>query len=142
MTIVHVIPFLWSGAGRVVIRLCEAQRRDGHAVHVVTSVKSRGLSDWQPHRRAAARLGVQHHRIDTFDRAPSNLETALSPYRPRRVEVNQNTVTVTLKGQESRALDLVADLGRLGHVLRLEVAGASLEDIFIELTSSIREEAR
>ena len=46
MTIVHVIPFLWSGAGRVVIRLCEAQRRDGHAVHVVTSVKSRGLSDW------------------------------------------------------------------------------------------------
>ena len=78
----------------------------------------------------------------TFDRAPSNLESAVAPYRPRRVEVNQNTVTVTLKGQESSALDLVADLGRLGHVLRLEVAGASLEDIFIELTSSIREEAK
>ena len=71
MTIVHVIPFLWSGAGRVVIRLCEAQRKAGHAVHVVTSVKSRGLSDWQPHRRAATRLGVRHHRIDTFDRAPA-----------------------------------------------------------------------
>ncbi|AMY10384.1 Glycogen synthase [Luteitalea pratensis] len=72
MTIVHVIPFLWSGAGRVVIRLCEAQRRSGHAVHVVTSVNSRGLSDWQPHRRAASRLGVRHHRIDTFDRDPAS----------------------------------------------------------------------
>jgi glycosyltransferase involved in cell wall biosynthesis len=72
VTIVHVIPFLWSGAGRVVVRLCEAQRRAGHEVHVVTSVSSRGLSDWQPHRRAVSRLGVGHHRIDTFDRAPAS----------------------------------------------------------------------
>jgi glycosyltransferase involved in cell wall biosynthesis len=72
VTIVHVIPFLWSGAGRVVLRLCAAQRSAGHAVHVVTSVSSRGLADWQPHRRAAGRLGIRHHRIDTFDRTPAS----------------------------------------------------------------------
>jgi ABC-2 type transport system ATP-binding protein len=77
----------------------------------------------------------------TFDRVPLNLDSVVSPYKPRRVELHQNTVTVTLKGQESSALGLVADLGRVGHVLRLEVAGASLEDIFIELTSGVREEA-
>ena len=71
----------------------------------------------------------------TFDSAPGSLDEIVAKYRPRRADVNQNTVTVTLKGQESSALDLVADLGHLGHVLRLEVAGASLEDIFIELTS-------
>jgi ABC-2 type transport system ATP-binding protein len=78
----------------------------------------------------------------TFDRPPAGLEPIVEMYRPRRVDVNQNTVTITLKGQESSALDLVADLGRLGHVLRLEVSGASLEDIFIELTSHARGEAR
>jgi ABC-2 type transport system ATP-binding protein len=78
----------------------------------------------------------------TFDRPPGDLEPIVEMYRPRRVDVNQNTVTITIKGQESSALDLVADLGRLGHVLRLEVSGASLEDIFIELTSHARGEAR
>ena len=72
----------------------------------------------------------------TFDRAPADLERIVAAYKPRRLDVNQNSVVVTIKGQDSSALDLVADLGRLGRVLRLEVSGASLEDIFIELTSS------
>jgi hypothetical protein len=44
-------------------------------------------------------------------------------------------VVVTLKAQDGGPLDLVARLGQLGRVLRLEVSGASLEDIFIELTA-------
>jgi hypothetical protein len=60
---------------------------------------------------------------------------ALSAYRPLRVEPTQNTVLITVRGEESSVLDLVAHLGRLGRVLRLEVSGASLEDIFIELTA-------
>jgi glycosyltransferase involved in cell wall biosynthesis len=77
VTIVHVIPFLWSGAGRVLIRLCDAQRRAGHTVHVVTSGRSRGLADWPPHRRAATRLGLGHHRIDTFDRTAASFWPAV-----------------------------------------------------------------
>jgi len=75
----------------------------------------------------------------TFADVPQNIEQALSAYRPLRVEVNQNTVLITVRGEESSVLDLVAHLGRLGRVLRLEVSGASLEDIFIELTAAEQE---
>jgi hypothetical protein len=76
----------------------------------------------------------------TFDEAPSAVEAAIAEYRPIRVEVSQNTVLVTVRGEESSVLDLVAHLGRLGRVLRLEVSGASLEDIFIQLTAAERQE--
>jgi ABC-type multidrug transport system ATPase subunit len=71
----------------------------------------------------------------TFADIPPNIVLALSAYRPLRVEAAQNTVLITVRGEESSVLDLVAHLGRLGRVLRLEVSGASLEDIFIELTA-------
>jgi ABC-2 type transport system ATP-binding protein len=77
----------------------------------------------------------------TFADVPPNIDVALSPYRPLRVDVNQNTVLITVRGEESSVLDLVAHVGRLGKVLRLEVSGASLEDIFIELTGVEQETA-
>ena len=76
----------------------------------------------------------------TFDEPPSDVAAAIAEYRPIRVEVNQNTALVTVRGEESSVLDLVAHLGRLGRVLRLEVSGASLEDIFIQLTAAERQE--
>jgi ABC-2 type transport system ATP-binding protein len=72
----------------------------------------------------------------TFAEAPGELAKAVAAYRPLRVEVSQNTALITVRGGESSVLDLVAHLGRLGRVLRLEVSGASLEDIFIELTAA------
>jgi hypothetical protein len=39
-----------------------------------------------------------------------------------------------MKAGEARVLELVSDLARKGRVLRMEVGGASLEDIFVELT--------
>lgn len=75
----------------------------------------------------------------TFDRLPEGLEPEIQAYRPLRVEIVQNTVLVTLREQESSVLDVVGHLGRQGRVLRLEVNGASLEDIFIELTAAERQ---
>ena len=75
----------------------------------------------------------------TFADVPQNIGLALSAYQPLRVDVNQNTALITVRGEESSVLDLVAHLGRLGRVLRLEVSGASLEDIFIELTAAEQE---
>jgi len=58
----------------------------------------------------------------------------VAPYDPLRVEVSQNTLHVALKQDESRVLALVAALAARGQVLRIEIGGATLEDIFIELT--------
>ena len=67
MTIVHVIPFLWSGAGRVVTRLCVEQARR-HEVHLVTTGTGHGTRDWPAYVRAAQAAGVRMHAIDTYAR--------------------------------------------------------------------------
>jgi ABC-2 type transport system ATP-binding protein len=69
-----------------------------------------------------------------FDRVPADLDEVLAAYRPFRVRTNQNTVHVALKDEESHVLALVTALAARGRVLRIEINGASLEDIFIELT--------
>jgi ABC-2 type transport system ATP-binding protein len=70
----------------------------------------------------------------TFERAPADLDEVLKGYRPLRVRTSQNTVHVALKDEEARVLALVTALAALGRVLRIEINGASLEDIFIEPT--------
>jgi ABC-2 type transport system ATP-binding protein len=70
----------------------------------------------------------------TFDRMPADLDAVLSGYQSLRVRTNHNTVYVALKEEETRVLELVTALAARGRVLRIEINGASLEDIFIELT--------
>ena len=74
----------------------------------------------------------------TFAALPDSLESAIAAYHPLRVDVSQNSALITVREQEGRVPDLVAPLGRIGRVLRIEVTGASLEDIFIELTAAER----
>ena len=52
--------------------------------------------------------------------------------------MTQNTVEATLKEDDGGILAVVAALAARGRVLRLEVGGASLEDIFVELTEEER----
>ncbi|MBI4472374.1 MAG: glycosyltransferase, partial [Acidobacteria bacterium] len=70
MRILQVIPFLWSGAGNVVSRLCEAQAR-ANEVGIVTSGRSKGFTDWPEYRKRLKFAGVEHFTIDFFDRDPS-----------------------------------------------------------------------
>ncbi len=70
MRILHVIPFLWSGAGNVVTRLCEAQAVSSD-VAIVTSGRSKGFTDWPEYRNQLQAAGVQHFQIDFFDRDPA-----------------------------------------------------------------------
>ncbi|MEQ1756766.1 MAG: glycosyltransferase family 4 protein [Vicinamibacterales bacterium] len=65
--VLHVIPFLWSGAGGVVTRLCEAQRQHG-PVAIVTTGKTVEHADWPAYRTRLRRAGVTHHSIDFFHR--------------------------------------------------------------------------
>jgi glycosyltransferase involved in cell wall biosynthesis len=69
MRILHVIPFLWSGAGNVLTRLCLSQR-EHNDVAIVTSGESKGLTDWPEYRKKLKAAGIEHFQIDMFDREP------------------------------------------------------------------------
>jgi ABC-2 type transport system ATP-binding protein len=69
----------------------------------------------------------------TFDRMPAGLESAVEALNPLRKTIRQNTLDLALKVNESQLLQIVTELAGQGHVLRVEIGGASLEDIFIEL---------
>jgi glycosyltransferase involved in cell wall biosynthesis len=71
--VVHVIPFLWSGAGRVVTRLCEEQAARGVDVHLATTGRAGAERDWPAYRTRLRRAGVTWHRLNTFDRRPESL---------------------------------------------------------------------
>jgi len=70
----------------------------------------------------------------TFESLPVGIEGQIAALRPVRSQINGNTLEFCVKAQEAEALDIVAGLAKKGHVLRVEISGASLEDIFVELT--------
>lgn len=70
----------------------------------------------------------------TFDRLPETIAEDVARLKPLRSCVDDNTIELALKLEETQALDIASSLSKKGRVLRVEVSGASLEDIFIELT--------
>ena len=71
----------------------------------------------------------------TFEVLPDGIEQELAALRPLRLSVTGSTVEMALKEPESRVLALVTELATRGRVLRVELGGATLEDVFIELTT-------
>ena len=69
----------------------------------------------------------------TYDRLPEGLVAELEARSPLRLHATGNTIELALRESEEQVLGLVADLLKRGRVLRVEVGGASLEDIFVEL---------
>jgi ABC-2 type transport system ATP-binding protein len=74
----------------------------------------------------------------TFDRVPDGLEAELKLRQPIRLSVTPSVVEVALKEPETQVLELVTDLSRRARLLRVEIGGASLEDIFVELMEAGR----
>lgn len=72
----------------------------------------------------------------TFDQVPPGLRAELERRQPFRLLVSGNTVELALKEDEAHVLALVGDLMKRGQVRRIEIGGATLEDIFVELTQS------
>ncbi|MGH9746087.1 MAG: ATP-binding cassette domain-containing protein [Candidatus Acidiferrales bacterium] len=70
----------------------------------------------------------------TFESLPSGMRAAIAALHPIRSQINGNTLEFCVKAQEAEALEIVAALAKKGRVLRVEIGGASLEDIFVELT--------
>jgi ABC-2 type transport system ATP-binding protein len=74
----------------------------------------------------------------TFDQVPEGLVAELERREPLRLSVSGNTVEIALRENEEHVLGLVGEMLRRGRVLRVEVGGASLEDIFMELMQEVR----
>ena len=70
----------------------------------------------------------------TFAELPDAIAENVAALRPLRSHIDGNTVEISLKVEEAKVLDIVSDLSKKGRALRVEVSGASLEDIFVELT--------
>jgi ABC-2 type transport system ATP-binding protein len=69
----------------------------------------------------------------TFERLPAGIEDAIRALDPLHLRISQNTVEIALRMPEADILDVVRGLAGRGKVLRLEVSGASLEDVFVDL---------
>jgi ABC-2 type transport system ATP-binding protein len=79
-------------------------------------------------------VGQLHQVTITFDRVPDDLRATVAGYAAERVTVLHNTVQLQLRGDEPRVLELVAALGHRARIQHVEIAGASLEDVFVQLT--------
>jgi ABC-2 type transport system ATP-binding protein len=74
----------------------------------------------------------------TFEALPDGLEAELRALQPLRLGISRTTVQIALKEPERDVLALVSRLAARGHLLRVEIGGASLEDVFVELTGRAR----
>ena len=70
----------------------------------------------------------------TFAELPQTIAEDVAALKPLRSHIDGNTVEISLKMEEAKVLDIVSGLAKKGRALRVEVSGASLEDIFVELT--------
>lgn len=70
----------------------------------------------------------------TFAQLPPTIAGEIAALNPLRSHVDGNSVEISLKLEEAKVLDVVNEISKKGRVLRVEVSGASLEDIFVELT--------
>jgi ABC-2 type transport system ATP-binding protein len=80
-------------------------------------------------------VGQVHEVTITFERMPEDLASIVAAFAPERLTTRGNTVELQLRGEEARILQLVADLGQRSRIQHLEVTGASLEDVFVQLTA-------
>jgi len=70
----------------------------------------------------------------TFDHMPDRIEQELQALPTLRTRIENHTLEAAFKAPEGQVLQIVTALASNRRVLRLEVNGASLEDVFLELT--------
>jgi glycosyltransferase involved in cell wall biosynthesis len=99
LRVLHAAPYLWSGAGRVITDLLDAQRQR-HTVALVTSPRSGELRNWPAYERRVAARRIRHDRIDLFHReaatfwpAVAAMQKAIESFRPDVIHTHAGTPT-------------------------------------------------
>jgi ABC-2 type transport system ATP-binding protein len=132
---------------RAVMQLLRAEAQRGRTIILTTQIlheaeelcddiliMNRGAQVARGDLHALKLLSEGVHEVSiTFDALPEGIRSDLEKLAPVRLEIHQTTVEFAFKAEESRALEVAAELARRGRVLRAEISGASLEDIFVEL---------
>jgi ABC-type multidrug transport system ATPase subunit len=72
----------------------------------------------------------------TFDALPPGIGQEIADLRPIRSQIDGDTIEMVLKAGDTQPLEIVGALSKKGRVLHMEIRGASLEDIFVELTQN------
>jgi len=152
MKVIHVIPFLWSGAGKVLTDLCISQSAR-HDVTIVTSGTSKGLSNWPFYRRRLSDNGVAHRRIDFFDRdsavywkSVNQLAECISEIRPDVVHCHSGVpacAAATVRDANPGSFRLISQLhswgdGRPEWMNTMDLWGFNRSDLIIANAASYR----
>jgi ABC-2 type transport system ATP-binding protein len=74
--------------------------------------------------------------VMTFETLPPGIEEEIQRLRPVRSQINGQTIELAVKTEETGAIEIVGELAKKGRVLHVEIRGASLEDIFVEVTQN------
>ncbi|HEY7354569.1 MAG TPA: ABC transporter ATP-binding protein [Terriglobales bacterium] len=133
---------------REVMQLLREEARRGRTILLTTQILSEAEELCEDiliidHGRQVARgdlstLKLLSHEVYevsmTFDVMPSDIERELQAIPTLRTRIENNTLEAAFKAPEGKVLDVVTALAKNRRVLRLEVNGASLEDVFLELT--------
>jgi ABC-2 type transport system ATP-binding protein len=75
----------------------------------------------------------------TFEVLPQGLEAELAALTPLRLTLTTTSVQFAMKDTGQRVLALVSELASRGRVRQVEIGGASLEDVFLDLTGKAEE---
>jgi glycosyltransferase involved in cell wall biosynthesis len=152
MRVIHVIPFLWSGAGKVLTDLCISQSTR-HDVTIVTSGTSKGMSNWPFYRRRLTDNGVAHRCIDFFDRDPAvywksvnQLAACISEIRPDVVHCHSGVpacAAATVRDANPGSFRLISQLhswgdGRPEWMNTMDLWGFNRSDLIIANAASYR----
>jgi glycosyltransferase involved in cell wall biosynthesis len=152
MRVIHVIPFLWSGAGKVLTDLCISQS-GRHEVTIVTSGASKGLSNGPFYRRRLSDNGIAHRRIDFFDRDPSVYWKSVNQFSKLVAEIQPDVVhchsgvpacaAATVRDANPGSFRLISQLhswgdGRPEWMNTMDLWGFNRSDLIIANAASYR----
>ena len=106
--VLHVIPALWSRAGKVVTRLCTDQRRC-HDVAIVTADRPGDDADWASYRSTLHAHDVAHHTLDFLSRDPEvfrasvqSLSALIEQWNPAVVHAHAGVPTAGVSQARAR----------------------------------------